>query len=259
MPANKKHTNKTAHVLNVITAGRESGEEAPAAEATPVAPSVPAAPAASTAQPAPPPPPVVVPLPTVVEVERAPQELSDRIREALREEVEGGGEDSFSPLRPEVIRTKAPPAPAEDPPPAAPPIVPPAAVPPTAPTNATAQPSPPACQAAPAAGMARPPEAPSPPKNIPAREEREESLYVNVMQALVREKAPKYIKLLGVCPCSRCAADVEALALSRLDPKYIVLQKSQKFPYSVYENHYNAAVTSQIISACRVVMEHPRH
>ena len=79
------------------------------------------------------------------------------------------------------------------------------------------------------------------------------------MQSLVNEKAPEFARLMGVCPCSRCLADVEALALSHLEPKYIVARKNQRFPFSAYENRYNAAVTSQIIAACQLVMQKPRH
>lgn len=229
MPANKKLTNKTAHVLNVITAGRETGDEAPT---TPPAALIPSS----------------VPLPTVVEVEHAPEELSNRIREALREELAREGDGSFSVPQPETIQTKDPAA--------APPLPSP-----SAPPAAAAQPIPPVRQTAPQPAKTQSAPQIIPPSALAAAHasEQDASNYVNVMQALVREKVPKYIHLLGVCPCSRCVADVEALALSHLEPKYIVLHKSQKFPFSVYESHYNAAVTSQIISACRVVMENPRH
>ena len=86
-----------------------------------------------------------------------------------------------------------------------------------------------------------------------------EYTYINVMQSLVNEKAPEFARLMGVCPCSRCLADVEARALSHLEPKYIVARKNQRFPFSAYENRYNAAVTSQIIAACQLVIQKPRH
>ncbi|MPM11973.1 hypothetical protein SDC9_58324 [bioreactor metagenome] len=247
MPANRKPTNKTAHVLNVITGGREAAEEVPfdAPVSPPAAPPA-APPEAADPPPVAAPPPVVAPLPVVapavpvVEVEHAPEELSNQIREALREEVERAEADAFSVLQPEVIKTGDYAAPSSS----SSPAETSAAVPPISSIGR------------------RTPERSAPPlfgePQVPS-EAGDESEYVNVMQALVREKVPKYMKLLGVCPCSRCQADVEALALSHLEPKYIVLQKCQRFPYSVYENHYNAAVTSQIISACRVVMEHPRH
>ena len=36
------------------------------------------------------------------------------------------------------------------------------------------------------------------------------------MLGLVEEKAERYVKMFGLCPCPRCVADVKALALTRL-------------------------------------------
>lgn len=84
--------------------------------------------------------------------------------------------------------------------------------------------------------------------------------YINVVQALVEEKAPKYMDMLGVCHFPRCIADVKALALSNLPPKYIVVPKSQSSPMlTVYESKYSAAITVQLLAACKTVIEHPRH
>ncbi len=84
--------------------------------------------------------------------------------------------------------------------------------------------------------------------------------YVNVMEALVEEKAPKYIKMFGVCSCARCVSDVKALALTNLPPKYAVMEKGRVVPMlTVYEGRYSAALTSQIVSACKQVMLAPRH
>lgn len=84
--------------------------------------------------------------------------------------------------------------------------------------------------------------------------------YVNVMEALVEEKAPKYINMFGVCACARCVSDVKALALTNLPPKYAVMEKGHVVPMlTVYEGRYSAALTSQIISACKQVMLEPRH
>lgn len=221
MPANRKITNKTAHVLNVITAGQEAGD-------------VPApAPVPSAVPPASPP----AAVPSTVVVEHAPEELSDQIRDALSEELARGESDSFSVFQPEAVQVSdtapaAPASPSASPAPALQPL-----------SSVKAQSAPPVRQG-----------------SSPAQAKESDGIeYINIMQALVDEKAPKYIQLLGVCPCSRCLADVKALALSHLEPKYIVVRKSQKLLYSAYENHYNAAVISQIISACRVVIENPRH
>lgn len=85
-------------------------------------------------------------------------------------------------------------------------------------------------------------------------------LCFNIMQALVEAKADKYIRLFGLCSCSRCRIDVIALALTSLPAKYVVLHNKEIIPLlSTYETKYNAAIVSQVMGACRRVMEHPRH
>lgn len=83
---------------------------------------------------------------------------------------------------------------------------------------------------------------------------------VNVMHALVEEKVDKYIRLFGLCTCPRCRIDVKALALTNLPAKYVVIGEEERIPMlSVYEGRYNAAVVSQVMWACKKVMDNPRH
>lgn len=84
--------------------------------------------------------------------------------------------------------------------------------------------------------------------------------YINVMQALVEDKVDKYMKSTGGCTCPRCRIDVIALTLSKLPSKYVVVQKSDMVPMlSVYENRFSANILSQLMSACEIVKQHPRH
>lgn len=249
MASSRKGTNKTAHVLNMI-ADRGNAADAPAFSAPAAAPETPPAPPVSAA--------AVVPAASafqpVVEVEHIPEDLSDQVRDALSEELAMESEDGFSVFQPQTIQ----------PPPAEPLDVQPA--PAAAPAAQTAAPAP---QPAAAVPLAAPTAAPvSPAQAAPSGGAQTEAAqgdggneytYINVMQSLVNEKAPEFARLMGVCPCSRCLADVEALALSHLEPKYIVARKNQRFPFSAYENRYNAAVTSQIIAACQLVIQKPRH
>ena len=253
MASSRKGTNKTAHVLNMI-ADRGNAADAPAFSAPAAAPETPPAPPVSAA--------AVVPAASafqpVVEVEHIPEDLSDQVRDALSEELAMESEDGFSVFQPQTIQ---PPPPAE-PLDAQPPL-------PQQPAPAAA----PAAQAVPQPAAAVPSAAPAAAPVSPERaaptggaqttaaqaDDGNEYTYINVMQSLVNEKAPEFARLMGVCPCSRCLADVEALALSHLEPKYIVARKNQRFPFSAYENRYNAAVTSQIIAACQLVIQKPRH
>ena len=86
------------------------------------------------------------------------------------------------------------------------------------------------------------------------------SEFVNVMQILVEEKIEKYVKMFKLCQCPRCMSDVEALALSRLPAQYVVLSSKNKIPLlTVYRSKYDSQVTTQIIYACKEVMQDPRH
>ena len=87
-----------------------------------------------------------------------------------------------------------------------------------------------------------------------------DTVYVNVMERLVEEKAMKYIEMFGLCQCRRCVSDVKALALNRLDPKYVVMRVGEEVPrISLYEGKFSASVTAQLLSACKIVMERPHH
>ena len=100
------------------------------------------------------------------------------------------------------------------------------------------------------------PEEPEPPRFA----EPENPGYINVMQVLVEEKAPKYIQMLGLCQCKRCLEDVKALTLNHLPPKYVVLAEGDRVPrLTVYEGRYGSDITAQLLHACTAVMQRPHH
>lgn len=84
--------------------------------------------------------------------------------------------------------------------------------------------------------------------------------YINVMQVLVEEKAPQYVKMFGLCDCERCMEDVKALTLNNLPSKYVVLEPGDRIPrLTVYEGRFASDITSQLLQACKMVMAHPHH
>ena len=84
--------------------------------------------------------------------------------------------------------------------------------------------------------------------------------YMNVMQVLVEEKAPKYVKMFGLCSCERCMEDVKALTLNNLPSKYVVLEPGDRIPrLTVYEGRFASDITAQLLQACKLVMAHPHH
>lgn len=223
-------TSKTAHVLNVITGVEASGETADSAAVVS---------------------PVHAPVAPILEVARANDDaLADTILSALTAEVENSGS-----------------APTEEPAPETPPAQAQASEKEPEAASEAANPSQ-SIPAPPAASSEQAEEIPAesaehgkPEEQAPMDQpSHTKEQYYNITQALVEERAPKYMKMMGICMCPRCQADVKALALSNLTPKYIVMQPSQVTPmFSVYEGKFGAAVTAQIISACRVVQDRPRH
>lgn len=103
----------------------------------------------------------------------------------------------------------------------------------------------------------QPAPAPEPEHTFP---EPENPGYINVMQVLVEEKAPKYVEMFGLCTCKRCMEDVKAITLNHLPPKYVVLEPGDRVPrLTVYEGKFSSDITAQLLQACRLVMERPHH
>ena len=246
--------NKTAHVLNLLTA---PGEAAPAPVDGDAESPVQEAAQSAASRPL---------LPPILEVAQANDDnLAQQIQQALEDELLQTEEPAFTeeePSAPLVSQssTLEESAPAEEPAPAAPPAPQPAAAGGKMSQDdiekMLASMGAPAEEPAPAA-----PPAPQPAPdttNHPAPEE--EVSYINIMQTLVEEKAPRYIKMFGLCPCKHCEADVKALTLSNLVPKYVVLAKRDVIPMlTVYEGRFNSTIFAQLTRACKTVMDHPHH
>ena len=84
---------------------------------------------------------------------------------------------------------------------------------------------------------------------------------VNIMyEILTPELILDALKSNDTCTCSRCQADVKALMLTRLPPKYIVADNTTvPMLLTFYRNKFRVAVLSQSMRACMEVKEHPRH
>ena len=291
MAASKKNAkgNKTAHVLNLLTAPGAAKEGAPAAEE---------APAEASAEQAQLPAPSRPLLPPILEVAQTNDDnLAQQIQHALEEELDEEAAVQPAAAQPIQITEEVPSVAAEQP------IAEKTAEPPApsggkmsqeeiekllAASNAPAQPpAPEPAPAAPAASggkmsqeeiekllaasntPAQPPApepapAPAPEKPVsppkPAPPAADEISYTNIMQVLVEEKAPRYIKKFGLCPCKQCEADVKALTLTNLVPKYVVLSKMDRIPMlTVYEGRYTTTILAQLTRACKTVMDHPHH
>ena len=84
---------------------------------------------------------------------------------------------------------------------------------------------------------------------------------VNIMEEILTpELILDALKSNDTCTCSRCQADVKALMLTRLPPKYIVADNTTvPMLLTFYRNKFRVAVIRQSIRACMDVKERPRH
>ena len=225
MSASKEsNSSKTAHVMNLLSRNRATPAESP----------VEAAPREAAAQPT---ETAVSPSPAPAPVESAPQSvpptspiiaslssdhaISSQIKDALASSLEELAESE------------------------------PVAETPTAPVVEEA-PQPEPVVETPAEPVVEDPAAEKP--------DEEEVICANIMEILVERKAETYMELFGLCCCDRCKMDVQALALTELPAKYVVMGKNElPLRLSLYEGRMNTAITAQILRACKVVLEEPRH
>ncbi len=218
-----KRTNKTSHVLNLLTAPTEEekeekqeGEKAKAGaepEKVPVFQEQPDSKSHS------------LPRITVVDEGSENEEISEKIRENLVSELEKE-EPSFKQSREEPEELKA------------------------SDTDNKEEPEKPE---EPKENVKKEPEA-----TFPELDD-EEYCYVNVMEAIIRRQQPDPTQY-GVCGCKRCRADVMALVLTYLPSKYMIVQKDSVVPLlNYYENKYKVAILTALIKACMKVKENPRH
>ena len=219
--ASKDKTSKTARVMNLL-----SKKPDPALAEAEEAADIPAA-----------------PVPPIVTSMAPDAAVSVQIRNALEDALEG-----------ELgVQQPAAPAPVQPDPSPAPVQTAPVPAPEPDPEPIPDQPEP--VQAAPV------PE-PEPPAPEPVHEfiEPENPGYINVMQVLVEEKAPKYVEMFGLCTCKRCMEDVKAYTLNHLPPKYVVLEPNDRVPrLTVYEGKFSSDITAQLLQACKAVHETPHH
>lgn len=101
-------------------------------------------------------------------------------------------------------------------------------------------------------------------EQVPDIEEKSEDIpeysFVNVMEHVVSKKAKVYMEKFGNCMCLRCVADVKAYALTHLPAKYVVIQSSGVFPLlNFYADKYSGQVLVELTKACIVVKENPHH
>lgn len=82
----------------------------------------------------------------------------------------------------------------------------------------------------------------------------------NVMEHVVEEKLDELFKTYDGCKCDRCRADIMALTLNNLPPRYAVTDAGELFTKIQYtQKRYELEVIKQLASAANLVKEFPHH
>ncbi len=292
-----KKTNKTSHVMDLLTNGASSEPNETGSDSAALADPAASAEKKNNVQST-----TVIPSKVTVVDEgsrndRLSQEILNNLSEELQKETGQAPAAEPAPsnktMSPDEIAAAFAAAQA----PAAP-TAPPAAEP--APSNKTMSPdeiaaafaaaqapaapsTPPAAEPAPAAPAAPAPQAQTAPaaqtKAAPAQPDKptprsiipksqisenltdDQYRFVNVMEQLIlRQDIHSFLKQYNVCTCRRCMSDVCALALTGLPSKYVVVSNDSLSPLlSYYESKYKIYMLTELIKACNLVREHPRH
>ncbi len=108
---------------------------------------------------------------------------------------------------------------------------------------------------------ANPPQEYSNPEPVPKDDEPAcDFIFLNLMEAIVRDKIIYFMREFGVCTCPRCMEDTIALTLNGLPPKYMVVAAYAKDSLvSYYATKYITQITVEATKACSAILNHPRH
>ncbi len=82
----------------------------------------------------------------------------------------------------------------------------------------------------------------------------------NMMEEMVDSRLDDFMRTESVCQCERCRADIMALALNNLQPKYIVSVSGEVYTrYDALKAQFQADVITTILCAIAVINKRPRH
>lgn len=89
---------------------------------------------------------------------------------------------------------------------------------------------------------------------------KENFVFYNVMEEIVKNKALDFIRDLSVCGCDKCYYDIIAMTLNKLPPRYVVTPKGRLFAkISATETQVNSDMASILTNACLYIDKNPRH
>ncbi|HZK18478.1 MAG TPA: late competence development ComFB family protein [Clostridia bacterium] len=82
----------------------------------------------------------------------------------------------------------------------------------------------------------------------------------NYMEDVVSATTDIILKQMDVCKCEKCRADIIAIALNNLPPKYVVTEMGQLYAkVKELEQQFAVDVQSAVVKAALIVKDNPKH
>jgi len=84
---------------------------------------------------------------------------------------------------------------------------------------------------------------------------------VNLQEVLVKKVVDEQlINRADACSCDKCKADILAIALNNLRPRYVVTDKGRILAKTaVLDNQINTDILVEVSKAIEIVSKNPRH
>lgn len=82
----------------------------------------------------------------------------------------------------------------------------------------------------------------------------------NYMEDVVRRSVDNIVKSMDICKCEKCMADIIAISLNNLPPKYIVTEIGELYTkVNELKQQFAIDVQTAITKAAMIVGKNPKH
>lgn len=86
-----------------------------------------------------------------------------------------------------------------------------------------------------------------------------QNVLVNLMEELVFSKLDAALARFNCCKCDKCKKEIAAIALNKLQAKYVVMDDNNKAMFSITEQQHSTEVTTALVQAILAVKANPKH